>query len=127
MLFDKRIKVGVSVAGLSTWKSIFKNMVYHNFAIHIQGMLKIGDFDSLLPCIYPRPFMMINGERDPNFPIEGVIRIRQAMESKYKENALDDRFELHIHADGHGFSKGLQNLAFAFLRRWLIERAEVNQ
>ena len=119
MLFDGRIRVGVSAAGLSTWRAMMAHQVIHNFAVYIPGLLEISDLDEFLTLIAPRPFLMIAGEQDPNFPIEGVHDVAKAMRARYETLGCPDAFEVYIHPGGHPFETSQQEAALTFLDRWL--------
>lgn len=120
MLFDHRIKVGVSAAGVSTWRSMIEKQVIHNFGVYIPGLLQIADMDRLLSHLAPRPFLLIAGERDQNFPVEGVQDVVSAMRENYeKTGARPGAFEWHIHPGGHPFEEVQQEKMLTFLGKWL--------
>jgi len=119
MVFDSNISAGVSVSGLSTWREIINNVVYHNYGIYIPGILSVGDFDTILPSIYPRPFMIISGENDKNFPVKGVKAIIDNMVKQYSRKNKSCCFNSLIHSGGHRFTRELQFKAFSFLEKWI--------
>ena len=119
MLFDERVRVGVSAAGLSTWRAMMAHQVIHNYAVYIPGLLQIADLDELCGLIALRPFLMIAGEQDPNFPLEGVQDVERAMRARYREYGRPEAFEAVIHPGGHSFELDQQAQAIAFLDSWL--------
>ena len=96
------------------------HQVIHNFAVYIPGLLEIGDLDELLGLIAPRPFLMIAGEQDPNFPIKGVHDVAKVMHARYETMDCPDAFEVYVHPGGHSFETAQQEVAFAFLDHWLL-------
>ena len=119
MLFDDRIRVGISSAGLSTWRAMMAHQVIHNYAVYIPGLLQVADLDALCSLIAPRPFLMIAGKQDPNFPLEGVRDVERAMRDRYQEYGRPEAFAALIHPGGHSFEPDQQTRAITFLDRWL--------
>jgi len=119
MLFDKRVKVGASAAGLSTWRAMIDNQVLHNFGVYLPGLLTFGDLDDLCVQIAPRPFMMIAGEKDPNFPVKGIKGIVSKAKREWKDHGSVNAFKWIIHPKGHKFNMEEQDVAVSFLREWL--------
>jgi dienelactone hydrolase len=119
MLFDHRPKVCVSSCGISTWRHMLERHVVHNFACYIPGLMEAGDLDELFMQIAPRPFLIISGEEDPNFPPEGVRAIVSALGCEYQKHKAPQALEAHILPGGHFFDEQRQSLATQFLARWL--------
>lgn len=119
MLFDERVKVGVSASGLSTWREMIDKQVIHNYGVYLPGLLPNGDLDDLCAQIAPRPFMMIAGEKDPNFPLEGVRSIERKMREQYIKQGAEQALEVLIHPGGHPFEIEQQDMAWRFLQKWL--------
>lgn len=119
MLFDHRPRVCVSSCGVSTWRDMLKRHVVHNFACYMPGLMEAGDLDELLKQIAPRPFLIIAGEEDPNFPPEGVRAIVRELGREYQKQEASQALEAHILPGGHFFDDQRQSLAIQFLARWL--------
>lgn len=119
LFYDKRVKAGVSNCGVGMWESIIRDNVSHNFAAYLPGMLKIGDMDKFLSCIVPKPMMIIAGEKDLIFPVDGVRKIGKYLKKKYKEKNTDNNFEVVIHSEGHCFTKEMRECAYNFLDKHL--------
>lgn len=120
MLFDERVKTGVVSCGTSLWRLIIEKGISHNFAAYLPGMLKIGDSDEFFSLICPRPLMIIAGEKDPIFPVEGVRRIGERLTRAYRDAGYPEKFQLIIHSEGHCFPSGLRQTACRWLKRWLF-------
>jgi len=119
MSFDKRVKAGVCVCGFSLFKSIIRDNIGHNMAAYIPGMLKYFDMDGVISTIFPRPLLLIAGDNDIIFPIDGVKKAYNIVLKKYKKVKLEDRFKLIVHHDGHSFKKDKREIAFEWLKKWL--------
>ena len=119
-LFDRRILVVVASCGVGTWKTMTTRHVIHNFSCYAPGLVqKVGDLDQLLRAVSPRPFMIIAGEQDDNFPVDGVRQVAKALEARYVASGAEDAFAVHIHSGSHLFGEAQQAEAMAFLQRWL--------
>ncbi len=119
MLYDQRARAGVAAAGLGTWQSLIAGQVVHNLAVYLPGLLAAGDLDQLLAGLAPRPLMVIAGERDPNFPLEGVRALARALGQAYGAAGAPGALAVEVHPGGHPFETGQQELAAQFLDRWL--------
>jgi len=84
----------------------------------IPGIL--GDFDcpNMLKLCAPRPLLILNGEKDPNCPIEGA---RIAFASADMAYAKTPNMLKHIEAAGvaHSVPDEFKKETFAWLERWL--------
>lgn len=120
MSFDERIKVGVASCGTSLWRLMIEKRISHNFAAYLPGILKIGDFDHIFKLIYPRALMLIAGEKDPLFPIQGVKKIGEVLTKLYQKAKVPDRFKLFIHPQDHCFPPSVRELAYKWLEKWLL-------
>ena len=63
--------------------------------------------------------MIIAGDQDDNFPVEGVQQIADALETRYADSGVSQALSVHIHSGGHLFGESQQVEAGAFLQRWL--------
>jgi len=79
-----------------------------------------SEFDGplMLPCIAPRPLLVINGELDARTP--GLELCRAAAEVAYARAGAPEAFSLHVQAQtGHEFTECAAQLALVWLERWL--------
>jgi dienelactone hydrolase len=121
LLFDERVKAGVCSCGISTFETIFRDGVNHNFAAYTPGFLNIGDSDVLVSTLAPTPLLMTAGTQDWIFPIDGVRKIAAAATSAYTEAGKLEAFRFREFAGGHGFPVEVQAEAYAWLDRWLTQ------
>ena len=119
-LFDRRIQAVVASCGVGTWKTMMTRHVIHNLSCYAPGLLQeVGDLDRLLGAVSPRPFKIIAGEQDDNFPVQGVRQVAEALKARYAASGAEQALSVHIHSDGHLFGEAQQVEAVAFLQRWL--------
>lgn len=117
---DRRIAVGVSSCGFSSYRAIFDAAVLHNFAVYVPGLLRYGDLDRVLALVAPRPFLALTGSGDPLFPLEGVQATVQGARRAYGK--ARDRLRLEVFPTAHGFPAPMREAAYAWFDRWLMSR-----
>jgi dienelactone hydrolase len=114
---DRRVAVGVSSCGFSSYRALFDGAINHNFAAYVPGLLRHGDVDRVLGLVAPRPFLALAGKDDPIFPLAGVRATVRAARHAYAGAA--ERLRLRVFPGGHGFSAPMREAAYAWLDRWL--------
>jgi dienelactone hydrolase len=114
---DRRIAVGVSGCGFSSYQAIFAAAIVHNFAAYVPGLLRYGDLDRVLGLVAPRPFLVLAGQHDPLFPLEGVQATVRGARRAYTRGK--DRLRLEVFPAGHEFSAPMREAAYAWFDRWL--------
>src|SRR4051812_14867870 len=70
--YDERVRAAVSSCGFGLIRTIIRDMINHNYALYLPGLLELCDTDALLAEIAPRAFLLTAGEHDALFPIDGV-------------------------------------------------------
>jgi len=114
---DKRIAVGVSNCGFSSYRAIFERAILHNFALYVPGLFRSGDLARVLGLVAPRPFLALASSEDTLFPLEGVqATVREA---KRAYGRARDRLRLDVFPGGHGFPAPMREAAYAWFDRWL--------
>ncbi len=117
--YDARVRVGVSSCGLGTLKTILRDQVSHNLAMYLPGLLRVADLDSVVADLAPCPFLLLAGEEDRLFPIDGVRQIAAAAHAAYTRAGAGDQFQAILFPGGHGFPQSAREEAYRFLDRWL--------
>lgn len=117
---DRRVAVGASSCGFSSYRAIFDAAINHNFAAYVPGLLRYGDLERILRLVAPRPFLVLAGRDDPIFPLAGVrATVRGARDAYGKKREC---LRLGIFPGGHRFSAPMREATFAWLDRWLCVR-----
>jgi dienelactone hydrolase len=114
---DRRVAVGVSSCGFSSYHALFDGAINHNFAAYVPGLLQYGDLDRVLSLVAPRPFLALAGKDDPIFPLAGVRPTVRAARRAY--GGAKERLRLRVFPGSHGFSAPMRDAAYAWLDRWL--------
>ncbi|MBI3120789.1 MAG: dienelactone hydrolase family protein [candidate division NC10 bacterium] len=115
---DRRIAVGVSNCGFSSYRAIFDAAILHNFAAYVPGLLRYGDLDRVLGLVAPRPFLVLAGSVDPLYPLEGVQATMRGARRVYTR--VKDRLRLDVFPASHGFPQPMREAAYAWFDRWLV-------
>ncbi|MBI2114570.1 MAG: dienelactone hydrolase family protein [candidate division NC10 bacterium] len=115
---DRRIAVGVSNCGFSSYRAIFDAAILHNFAAYVPGLLRYGDLDRVLGLVAPRPFLVLAGSVDPLYPLEGVQATMRGARRVY--TGVKDRLRLDVFPASHGFPAPMREAAYAWFDRWLV-------
>jgi len=113
--YDKRIKAGVCSCGISQIKSYFRYGVTHSFSFFAYGLLEFADIADVVADIAPRPFMMINGDEDEIFPMEGVKEISEKASFAYNARNAGENFKSVVFKGGHVFPAEMKKEAFEWL------------
>ena len=117
--YDERIKAAVSSCGVSLLSTIVRDRINHNMALWLPGLLKVADMDAVVAGIAPRAVLLIQGDQDPIFPLDGVHHIGRVAHLAYTDSGQPDRFALTTFPGGHGFPIEMRKAAYQWLDTWL--------
>ncbi len=117
--YDPRVAASVSSCGFSLMRTILRDGINHNFAAYVPDMLAVGDMDTLVADLAPRPFMLTAGGSDSIFPVDGVHFVIERARQVYAQQKVADRFQAVIFAGGHSFPNEVKAETYAFLDRSL--------
>ncbi len=86
----------------------------------IPGILDRFDCPAMLRCIAPRPLIVLNGENDPNCPIQGAQIAFEAARKAYASAGAPDRLKIDVAAGvAHAVTPEHRRMALDWLDRWL--------
>jgi len=112
---DKRIKVAVPSCYYCDFSySIMR--IYHCTDNYVPGIMKLANIGDLGGLVAPRTLIIIAGESDPIFPIEGVKKAFGQTRKIYKEFKAEKKLYLSVGKGGHRFYK---NLAWPVIKKYL--------
>jgi dienelactone hydrolase len=118
--YDARIIAAVSSCGFGLLRTLVRDGINHGFATYVPGILEVCDLDSLVAALAPRAFLLMAGETDPLFPIDGVRSIVEKAQHQYTKEGVPERFGAIIFPGGHSFPVDVKAAAYDFLDHWLI-------
>jgi len=117
---DSRIKVAVPVAGITTLKN---HVVDGCVEGHCDCMYMVNtyrwDYGRVAALVAPRPLLISNTDKDPIFPLEGVLEIHRQVRDVYELYGEPDHLGLHITEGPHKDTQELRVHAFRWFNRFL--------
>lgn len=122
MAFDERVKAGVAVCWLSSFKDIQARHVIHTtgFTKLLPGLYRQLDMPDVVSLAAPRPLLNINGTKDGLFPVEtGVKPAYKILETVYAKIGAAETFKGHLYEAPHEFNREMQQEAWEWLKRWV--------
>ena len=117
---DPRIKVAVSSCGFSTYKAIFQHKIPHNLGLFVPSFSNKHDLDFLFRFIAPRPFLILAGKQDTEFPYEGVVDVIKKARKIYGKTQFSENIKMLSFDVGHELSEDMLLEA----SRWFDSRLE---
>lgn len=117
---DERIRVACPVAGITDLKN---HVVDGCVEGHCDCMFPVNtyrwDFHQIAALIAPRPMLICNTDKDPIFPLDGVVRLHAKVRDYYDLYGAHDRFGLVITEGAHKDSQELQVPVMRWFHQWL--------
>jgi dienelactone hydrolase len=116
---DPRIKVAVSSCGFSSYKAIFRHKIPHNLGLFVPSFNIKHDLDFLFRFIAPRPFLILAGKLDGEFPYEGVVDVFKKASRIYGTRKSSEKIKLLSFDAGHELTQDMLLEASRWFDRWL--------
>jgi dienelactone hydrolase len=117
---DERIQAAIPVAGITDLEN---HVVDGAVEGHCDCMFMVNtyrwDYAQLAALIAPRPLLLSNTDKDPIFPLEGVVRIHAKVRRLYDLHKAGDKLGLLITEGPHKDTQDLQVPALHWLNRFL--------
>jgi dienelactone hydrolase len=119
MAADPRIRVGAASCATTTYVAIIAAEALHNPAFYVPGILKWGDIPEIVSLIAPRPLLILNGEQDWRFPIQGARDVVARAGMLYRRLGAANALELFTSPKSHEFTDEMRQRAYHWFDRWL--------
>lgn len=117
---DNRIKATCSVGWMSTYTSMLaRHVKKHTWMLYIPGLSYDMDLPDIACLTAPSSLLVIVGDQDPLFPLEGVCEAFAYIEEVYRCLKLSDRFRSLLYPGPHQFNQEMQEEAFSWFDYWL--------
>ncbi|TLD69201.1 hypothetical protein FEM03_19060 [Phragmitibacter flavus] len=117
---DERVKVAVPTAGITTLKN---HVVDGKVSGHCDCMFMVNsyqwDFDKVAALVAPRPLLIANTDKDPIFPLDGVVKVYEGARRIYGLLGAEKNIGLHIAEGGHANVQPLNVGEFHWMTRFL--------
>jgi dienelactone hydrolase len=119
---DERIKAGVAVCWLSSFKELQSRNIINTVGLTklLPGLYRRLDMPDVVSLAAPRPLLCINGLKDGLFPVEsGVKPAYRTLENVYAKIGAADKFRGHLYDSPHEFNADMQREAWDWLKKWI--------
>lgn len=77
--------------------------IYHCADNYIPGLLPYAEMADVMGLFAPKPVVIVAGEKDPIFPVDGVKKAFRHLEKIYRAAGAEKRCRLVIGSEGHRF------------------------
>jgi dienelactone hydrolase len=118
MALDDRIKTGVAVCCLTRGRNLVENglLSAHGIYYFVPGLLTHYDSDAVVALIAPRPALFLDGDEDPNAPVEGIRTIQGAVRPVYRLYGAEENFQSAIYpGQGHLYTPEMWSRTLSWL------------
>jgi dienelactone hydrolase len=119
MALEPRIAVGAASCGTTTYSAVLAAEAYHNYGFYVPGILKWGDVPEVASLIAPRPLLILAGDHDRGFPVQGAKDVVSRAKMLYRRLNAPEAVELFISPQGHEFTDEMRHRAYHWFDRWL--------
>ncbi|MCC9658186.1 alpha/beta hydrolase family protein [Rhodopirellula halodulae] len=117
---DERVRVAVPVAGIT---NLHDHVVNGCVSGHCDCMYMVNsqrwDFPMVAALVAPRPLLISNTDRDPIFPLEGVVDVHAKVRRIYDLYDASEKLGLQITSGPHQDTQELRVHAFRWFNRHL--------
>jgi dienelactone hydrolase len=117
---DDRVKVAVPVAGITDLENHVVDGVVEG---HCDCMFMVNtyrwDYAQVAALVAPRPLLISNTDKDPIFPLEGVVRVHEKVRRIYRLHGAEKNLGLQITEGPHLDTQELHLHAFRWFNRFL--------
>ena len=91
------------------------------YSILIPGMSRYMDFSDLAALSMPGALMVLGGGKDNFFNKEGVNAAYKQINQSFSKGGFDDRLYIQEYDTGHIFNRQMQETAWSFLKKHLMD------
>lgn len=116
---DTRVKVACVCGWMSQLRPLIKkHMKVHTWMLFVPGLYKYLDYPDVASLAIPTSLLILQGSRDPLFPIDAIENAIDKVQSAYNRAGFEDRFDYQMYDTVHEFNPEMQSAAF----EWFQER-----
>ncbi len=117
---DERIKCGVSVGFMTTWKDLVLYKAHtHTWMTYVPLLPNELEFPEVFGLNVEIPTLVQNNIHDPLFTLPEMERADQIQAEVYQKAGNSDRYKGSFHPGPHKFDRMMQEEAFGWFDRWL--------
>jgi cephalosporin-C deacetylase-like acetyl esterase len=127
-LYTAAIDPRVSAAVISGYTFEFNNWIKyggaHGACSYLPGLREMEWFE-IAGLIAPRPVLMLNGERDPIFPVSGARKAGYGTRALYAVLDYADRARLYVVPEqGHAYSRPYREQMYGWMAKHLLGQGD---
>ncbi len=118
---DDRIKAAVVVGWMASYPAQLQRHVKNTigFTKLVPGLTRFLDYPDVASLAMPAALLVINGNRDRLFELDGVRHCFAKLGSCYAKASVPDRFRGRLYDAPHEFNAEMQDEAWRWLDSWL--------
>lgn len=103
---DERVRLCVPVCYFCTFEASIGS-IKHCECNYVPNLLHLAEMYDVAALVAPRPFLAVNGEQDPIFPIQAVRESYHRLRRAYEVFGTPESCALHVGPAGHRYYKAL--------------------
>ena len=85
----------------------------------VPGLYQHLDYPDVAALAMPGALLVINGNKDALFDMEGVKRCFDKLRACYQKAGIPEKFQARLYDSPHEFNAGMQEEAWAWLKKWV--------
>ena len=121
---DERIKVAAVGCFLTSYNQFLRYGGRHCMCNYLPDIIRYAEEFEIGALIAPRPLLILNGENDPIFPIEGTEDTYEQLKQSYCNIGVEERVSLVTGDVGHGFTQEMKEARLRWFEKWLNGKSE---
>lgn len=121
---DPRIKAAVTVGWMCNWNDLLPNhVISHSWTQFVPGLAELFELSDIAAIGMPGALLVLQCAHDELFTPDGMQRACEKIEASYAKAGLTNSFQSRFYDVPHQFNAAMQDDAFAWLDKWLKQRA----
>jgi cephalosporin-C deacetylase-like acetyl esterase len=121
---DPRVSVATIVGYTFEFNTWIKYAGAHGACSYLPGLREVEWFE-IAGLIAPRPVLMLNGERDPIFPVSGTRKAGYSTHALYSVLGYGDRARLYVvPKQGHAYSRPYREQMYGWMAKHLLGQGD---
>lgn len=126
---DERIGAAASVCFVTSYRRFLRVMRaldwngVGDLCNQVPGVIADLEMSGVGGLIWPRPLLVINGIRDPQFPVAGAAEAVEWLAPLYK-GRQPDALRMHVADADHGYDQSMREASYGWFSRWLRDEGD---
>jgi dienelactone hydrolase len=117
---DERIRCGVCVGMMSTWRDYLLHKSHtHTWMCYVPLLPPELDYPEILGLRAPLPTLVLNNREDPLFTLPEMQRTDEILQQVFQKANAASHYRCSYYPGPHKFDRLMQEEAFAWFDQWL--------